>query len=72
MSAGRKPIFLALATLACALATGALFLGILALWGLVAGPFARLRSAAPVIVGAFALAAFLVGLAWRRALRRHG
>jgi len=67
-----RPILQALAVLACALATGALFFALLALWALVAGPFARLDSAAPVIVGAFALAAFLVALLWRALVRKRG
>ncbi|HOX18087.1 MAG TPA: hypothetical protein PKW82_06490 [Spirochaetales bacterium] len=64
-----RPVVLALAVLACALATGALFFTLLAFWALVAGPFARLGSAAPVIVGAFALAAFLVARLWRALVR---
>ncbi|MBN1242196.1 MAG: hypothetical protein JXA15_05745 [Spirochaetales bacterium] len=65
MKPGGKPVFLAFAVLACAIAVGAMFFGSLALWALVAGPFARLRSAAPVILGAFALAACLAALLWR-------
>lgn len=67
-----RPVLFALAVLACALATGILFFALLALWALAAGPFARLRSAAPVIVGAFALAAFLVALLWRKLVRPRG
>ena len=54
---------------ACAAATGVLFFAILALWALVAGPFARLGSSAPVIAGAFVLASALVALLWRVLVR---
>lgn len=55
---------------AAAALTGALFMAILALWGLVVAPFVRLPSASPVIAFAAAAstaaAARLLTRLWRR------
>lgn len=57
------------AALAAAL-TGALFIAILALWGLVVAPFVRLPSASPVIAFALAASTAAVALALSRLWRR--
>ncbi|HAE22179.1 MAG TPA: hypothetical protein DCG47_07640 [Spirochaetaceae bacterium] len=57
--------FAASALLAAAL-TGAYFVALLTLWGLMAAPFVRLSSASFVIAAALACAAFLTALTWLR------
>ena len=52
--------------LATAAATGIVFFGLLALWGVAAAPFVRLESASFVIVVALAVSSAIVVAGWRR------
>jgi len=67
----RRAAAFAAGALACACFAATAFLAILSLWGVVAAPFVRLRSASFVIACALAGSVAATVAAWRAALRLY-